>query len=127
MIYNIPYYTILQCVCVCRIGPGRSFCSENVITMDWIEGSKLMSYQQQQGIDIEDKGIEGIDEGMDSKATATATAKAELLQLLHIGIASTLRQLLETGVLHADPHPVSKTHLSPSPIPHPFLTLSLPM
>ena len=51
--------------------------SRRVITMEWIEGTRL---------------------------TESATVEAADLATLRLGIACTLSQCLETGVMHADPH-----------------------
>ena len=53
-------------------------CSARVLTMTWIDGTKLVSYDR--------------------------IAPAQLLQITSLGIRCSLSQLLETGVLHADPH-----------------------
>jgi aarF domain-containing kinase len=57
-------------------------CTNNVIVMEWIDGTKL----------VEDQTL------MDP------AAKQENLRLIQQGIECTLSQLLDTGVLHADPH-----------------------
>ncbi len=57
------------------------YCSQRVLTLEWIEGCKL---------------------------TDTATLEAGNLdpdQLIEIGVTAGLRQLLEFGFFHADPHP----------------------
>ncbi len=54
-------------------------CSNNVLVMEWIDGTKL--------IDLE-----------------TEQSSQESLDLIRQGIECTLSQLLETGVMHADPH-----------------------
>eukprot|EP00249_Psilotum_nudum_P020738 c27825_g1_i3 orf=355-2457(-) len=58
-----------------------NYTSVKVLTMQWVEGTKLseQSVIQQQGLDI--------------------------VQLVNIGIQCSLRQLLEHGYFHADPHP----------------------
>jgi predicted unusual protein kinase regulating ubiquinone biosynthesis (AarF/ABC1/UbiB family) len=53
-------------------------CSDRVLTMTWLQGQKLI--------------------GKD------ATVSAADLPLVQLGIECTLSQLLETGILHADPH-----------------------
>ena len=57
------------------------YTSPRVITMDWIDGTKLSEQEalKAQGLDV--------------------------LQLVDIGIQCSLRQLLEFGYFHADPHP----------------------
>lgn len=54
-------------------------CTKNVLVMEWIDGTKL--------VDLE-----------------TEQSTKESLELIRQGIDCTLSQLLETGVLHADPH-----------------------
>lgn len=58
------------------------YCTENVLVMEWIDGTKLT------------------DVGTDDETEAVA----ENLELIRQSIDSTLSQLLVTGVLHADPH-----------------------
>ena len=57
------------------------YTSPKVITMDWIDGTKLSEQEElkRQGLDV--------------------------LQLVDTGIQCSLRQLLEFGYFHADPHP----------------------
>ena len=58
----------------------EALCGESVVTMDWVDGGRL-------------DGV--LDGGGD---------RGEDLALLELGIRCTLSQLLETGILHADPH-----------------------
>ena len=55
-----------------------ALCSDRVLTMTWLEGEKLIRKD--------------------------ATVSASDLPLVQLGIQCTLSQILETGVLHADPH-----------------------
>ncbi|KAH7433681.1 hypothetical protein KP509_07G081000 [Ceratopteris richardii] len=57
------------------------YTSVKVLTMDWVEGTKLSEQ-----LAIEKKGL-------------------NLVELVNIGIQCSLRQLLEHGYFHADPHP----------------------
>ncbi|XP_020108691.1 uncharacterized aarF domain-containing protein kinase At1g79600, chloroplastic [Ananas comosus] len=57
------------------------YTSAKVLTMDWVDGVKLNQHQA-----IEKQGL-------------------KLLDLVNIGIQCSLRQLLEYGYFHADPHP----------------------
>jgi aarF domain-containing kinase len=59
-----------------------NLCTNNVIVMEWIDGTKL----------VEDQSL------------TDPAAKQENLALIQQGIECTLSQLLDTGVLHADPH-----------------------
>ena len=61
-------------------------CTDNVIVMEWIEGTKLTNVVNEDG------------------CTNNATLIAENLALVELCIDCTLSQLLDTGVLHADPH-----------------------
>lgn len=58
-------------------------CSDDIIVMTWLEGTKLTS------------GVNG---------TLNEKERAENLRLIETGIDCTLSQLLDTGVMHADPH-----------------------
>jgi aarF domain-containing kinase len=58
----------------------QSLCSDNVITMSWIDGRHLV--------------------GLDDKNKTLSSD----LPIVEQGIRSTLNQLLVTGLLHADPH-----------------------
>jgi hypothetical protein len=56
-------------------------CSSRVMTMEWVDGIKLSD-------------------------TAALTARGlDVVRLVNIGIRCSLRQLLEAGFFHADPHP----------------------
>ena len=57
-------------------------CSTNVLTMTWVDGKKLVDLNVSQSIE----------------------SSSENLSLLVQGIQCTLSQILETGVMHADPH-----------------------
>jgi aarF domain-containing kinase len=57
------------------------YCTNNIIVMEWIVGTKLTEFQA---------------DDVDSRA--------ENLAILKIASAATLSQLFDTGVLHADPH-----------------------
>eukprot|EP00804_Cyclotella_cryptica_P026543 CCRYP_015398-RA/>CCRYP_015398-RA protein AED:0.03 eAED:0.03 QI:132/1/1/1/1/1/4/605/773 len=59
------------------------WCTENVLTMEWIDGTKLT--------DVQTSG-------------KSEDSVKENLELVKLAIDSTLNQLLVTGVLHADPH-----------------------
>lgn len=62
----------------------EDLCTQNVIVMEWIEGSKL-----------------------NDVATGDDSVRAENLALVNLGIECTLLQLLDSGVMHADPHPAN--------------------
>lgn len=57
-------------------------CTDNVLVMEWLDGTKLTS----------------VNDTLDDEELA------ENLRLIETGIDCTLSQLLDTGVLHADPH-----------------------
>ena len=59
-------------------------CTTNVLIMEWIEGTKLTA--------------------LESNVKDALAENAKSLEVVRSGIACTLSQLLETGVLHADPH-----------------------
>ena len=59
-------------------------CTDNVLIMEWVEGTKITAI--------------GTDE------EGALAENAESLEVIRHGISCTLSQLLETGVLHADPH-----------------------
>lgn len=63
-------------------------CTDNVIVMEYIEGTKLTNVVNNEG-----------DVPMDANANI-----AENLALVELCIDCTLSQLLDTGVMHADPH-----------------------
>jgi aarF domain-containing kinase len=58
------------------------YCTENILLMEWIQGTKLTDFQA--------------DDADDSLT--------ENLAMLQSASASTLSQLFDTGILHADPH-----------------------
>ena len=65
--------------------PG--LCTDNVIVMSWIEGTKLTDVSEKAALTREDK-----------------QSVKENLELIELATQCTLSQLLDTGVLHADPH-----------------------
>eukprot|EP00536_Pseudo-nitzschia_multiseries_P009311 jgi/Psemu1/306426/fgenesh1_kg.257_\ len=62
--------------------------------MEWIDGIKLVDLQQEQRKQ----------EAGGATTEEFETSRKETLELIRQGIDCTLSQLLETGVLHADPH-----------------------
>jgi aarF domain-containing kinase len=56
----------------------RRYCTDHVLVMEWIEGTKLTTVH---------------DDNLD-----------ETMRMIATGVQCTLSQLLETGVMHADPH-----------------------
>ena len=69
----------------------NDYCSDSVITMEWVEGQRIVNRESLQ-------------------------VSKEDLPLLETGITCTLRQLLEVGFLHADPHGgnILKTNETPA-------------
>ncbi|XP_059628301.1 uncharacterized protein LOC132271059 isoform X1 [Cornus florida] len=71
---------------------------KRVLTMEWMHGenpSDLLSISTK----------ESIKNGSRYSARQQSDAKRRLLDLVNKGVEATLVQLLETGLLHADPHP----------------------
>jgi aarF domain-containing kinase len=69
----------------------NELCTTNVLVMEWIDGSKLTSFTKnysQSDFDSEEESAE----------------KKENLALIQQALSATLSQLLEFGVMHADPH-----------------------
>jgi predicted unusual protein kinase regulating ubiquinone biosynthesis (AarF/ABC1/UbiB family) len=63
------------------VGTPRLFphlCSDTVLTMSWVDGIKLVRYDE--------------------------LPKEDLVRITRLGLQCSLSQLLETGVVHADPH-----------------------
>jgi len=69
-----------------------SLCTKNVIVMEWIEGRKLTAIG------------EGVDENVDVGSINPVNEIQENLALIEHALYVTLSQLLDTGVMHADPH-----------------------
>jgi len=67
------------------------WCTENVLVMEWIDGTKLTDVQSNRTNET-------------GTALTEEDAVKENLALVKAAIDSTLSQLLVTGVLHADPH-----------------------
>jgi predicted Ser/Thr protein kinase len=68
----------------------REMCTEKVVVMEWIDGVKLVDLQRQRQRQRQQSGDMGDDD----------TTR----DLIQQGIDCTLSQLLDTGILHADPH-----------------------
>jgi len=64
----------------------KQLCTEKVLVMEWIDGIKLVDLQASPTNEEKEKETE------------------ETMELIRQGIDCTLSQLLETGILHADPH-----------------------
>ena len=73
-------------------------CTENVLVMEWIDGSKIVDdYDKFKGNNPK-IGLSGTD------VESSEVIQKENLALIELGIQCTISQLLETGVMHADPH-----------------------
>lgn len=64
----------------------KHLCTDKVLVMEWIDGIKLVDLQAAPTKEEKEKETE------------------ETMELIRQGIDCTLSQLLETGILHADPH-----------------------
>ncbi|GAQ84791.1 Protein kinase superfamily protein [Klebsormidium nitens] len=69
----------------------HDFTARRVLTMEWIEGDRP--------VDL----LAAADAR--SLSAGSSEAQTKLLSLVSMGIESSLVQLLETGVMHSDPHP----------------------
>ncbi|KAL3906627.1 MAG: hypothetical protein SGILL_009193 [Bacillariaceae sp.] len=76
----------------------KDLCTEKVLVMEWIEGTKLVDLQRQQQAHDNTLRLAG-KEMLQKNHEST-----EMLDLIKQGIDCTLSQLLDTGILHADPH-----------------------
>jgi predicted unusual protein kinase regulating ubiquinone biosynthesis (AarF/ABC1/UbiB family) len=70
----------------------RHLCTDKVLVMEWIDGIKLVELQATPTTNDE------------TEVQAKKDEIEETLELIRQGIDCTLSQLLETGILHADPH-----------------------
>ena len=62
-------------------------CTENVLVMSWVEGTKLTEVAESAG-----------------RSNDQIRSRRENLELIELATQCTLSQLLDTGTLHADPH-----------------------
>ena len=70
----------------------RHLCTDKVLVMEWIDGIKLVDLQQTKSSPPQHNN------------EIEARTQEETMELIRQGIDCTLSQLLETGILHADPH-----------------------
>ncbi|KAL3763960.1 hypothetical protein ACHAWU_003328 [Discostella pseudostelligera] len=78
------------------------WCTENVLVMEWIDGTKLTNVRRRV-VDADDDSTGGHVDYYNDNGDDDATRK-ENLALVKVAIDCTLHQLLVTGTLHADPH-----------------------
>ncbi|KAK9168875.1 hypothetical protein Syun_001015 [Stephania yunnanensis] len=76
----------------------RQLTGKRVLTMEWVVGESPSDLML-----ISSRNL--IDQGTGCSAREQLEAKRRLLDLVSKGVEATLTQLLETGILHADPHP----------------------
>ena len=81
---------ILTCPHKCHELCSWNSTSRRVLTMEWIDGVKL------------------------TDKPAMGAAGLSITEFVDIGIECTLRQLLEHGWFHADPHPGALSRLQPT-------------
>jgi predicted unusual protein kinase regulating ubiquinone biosynthesis (AarF/ABC1/UbiB family) len=74
----------------------RDWCTENVLVMEWIDGTKLTNVRRREVVNGDDDSGNNNDNGDDD-----ATRK-ENLALVKVAIDCTLHQLLVTGTLHGE-------------------------
>lgn len=90
------------------------WCTENVLVMEWIDGTKLTNVRQKTRTDAagvfdgDDNARRYTDDGVDNNNKDDDedddSTRKENLALVKVAIDCTLHQLLVTGTLHADPH-----------------------
>jgi len=85
----------------------RNLCTDKVLVMEWIDGIKLVDLQrnqrkQEQLMSTTTTTASTSDGNSDNESNEKI--KKETFDLISQGIDCTLSQLLETGILHADPH-----------------------
>eukprot|EP00793_Prasinoderma_coloniale_P002556 PRCOL_00002038-RA len=71
--------------------PIDELSADRVLTMEWVDGETIR--------DISRETSQGVSGASQEEATART------IGLVNMGVAACLCQLLETGLLHADPHP----------------------
>ncbi|KAK9158321.1 hypothetical protein Scep_004895 [Stephania cephalantha] len=76
----------------------RQLTGKRVLTMEWVVGESPSDLML-----ISSRNL--IDQGTGCSEREQLEAKRRLLDLVSKGVEATLTQLLETGILHADPHP----------------------
>ena len=83
--------------------------TRRVLIMEWLDGQRVMSLVSNRKSSVdEDDELEDLDEEDEcapmSWEEKECVRKAASLPLIELGIRCTLSQLIETGVMHADPH-----------------------
>ncbi len=83
--------------------------TRRVLIMEWLDGQRVMSLVSNRKSSVdEDDELEDLDEEDEcapmSWKEKECVRKAASLPLIELGIRCTLSQLIETGVMHADPH-----------------------
>ncbi|KAL6980378.1 hypothetical protein U1Q18_022021 [Sarracenia purpurea var. burkii] len=76
----------------------RHLSQKRVLTMEWMDGQSPRDL-------IEMSTTKSIDHGSSYLKPQQCDARKRLLDLVNKGVEASLIQLLETGLLHADPHP----------------------
>lgn len=81
----------------------RGLCTENVLVMEWLDGTKLVDDDVvSSSATVSGSSFVLPDSGANDKGPMVDTSTN--LALVETGIQCTLSQLLDTGILHADPH-----------------------
>ena len=78
--------------------PVEELCTNNVIVMEWLDGTPLLSRDRNHRSEHRHHNATSSDKNVDQRTAD------EGLELVRRGIDCTLSQLLDTGILHADPH-----------------------
>ena len=76
------------------------WCTENVLVMEWIDGTKLTNVRRRV-VDADDDSTGGHEDNYNDNGDDDATRK-ENLALVKVAIDCTLHQLLVTGTLHGE-------------------------
>ncbi|GMH35671.1 hypothetical protein BSKO_03539 [Bryopsis sp. KO-2023] len=80
--------------------------TKRILTMNWVDGltptnylSHIEGLEPKSNISYNEASLAAL------KALSPQEARSQLLGLIQMGVECSLSQLLETGVMHADPHP----------------------
>ena len=79
--------------------PLEELSTSRVLTMEWVDGQGLQELARLAAGKPSTSGRPPTD------GEAAGRARSDLLRLVDLGVDSSLYQLLESGVLHGDPHP----------------------
>ena len=86
--------------------PFAELTTPRVLTMDWVEGKSTAALvAEMEAAAAGGPGVAGVAGGEAAAMANAARLRGDLVDAVKLGVRCTMHQLLDSGIMHADPHP----------------------